>query len=210
MIKTRIQFSKSGPLIYVGHLDLQRIFQQTIRRAKIPVVYSQGFNPHVLLSFALPLPLGMESVNDYADIVMKDQKDIVYALNLNAPDGLTIKKAYQTEGHKSAALTVAASYRFKADIPLSKAKESVAALMENKTIFVSKKTKSGIKDTDIRPDILDLKAQEDGIYMQLAAGSARFLNPLTVVSCLEMDKLASSFERLELFRKTNDESLVPL
>ena len=67
-MNVRIRFSKKGPLVYIGHLDVMRYFQKLIRRAQIPVAYSEGFSPHQLLSFTPPLPLGMESLGEYADV----------------------------------------------------------------------------------------------------------------------------------------------
>jgi len=94
MIKTNrccLVFSKSGPLRFISHLDLLRAFQRIIRRAELPTAYSQGFNPHMLMSFALPLPLGMESAKDYAEIVLSEEMDvreILERLNQSTPEGL--------------------------------------------------------------------------------------------------------------------------
>ncbi|MCL2456261.1 MAG: TIGR03936 family radical SAM-associated protein, partial [Defluviitaleaceae bacterium] len=84
MQKIRLKFSKTKTLRFIGHLDFLRVFQQTIRRAGLPAAFSQGFNPHLMISFALPLPLGMESLNDYADITLESEAsfdDIVKKIN---------------------------------------------------------------------------------------------------------------------------------
>jgi len=57
MNKIRLRFSKTGTLCYLGHLDFLKVFTQAIRRSGLPIAYSQGFNPHQIISFALPLPL---------------------------------------------------------------------------------------------------------------------------------------------------------
>ena len=67
-MKIRIKFAKTGALVYIGHLDVMRYFQKLFRRAGIPIAYSEGFSPHQILSFSHPLPLGMESEGEYADI----------------------------------------------------------------------------------------------------------------------------------------------
>lgn len=67
-MRIRVRFEKTGPIRYVGHLDFMRTFQKIIRRSGLDAVYTSGFNPHILLSFADPLGVGQESVGEYADI----------------------------------------------------------------------------------------------------------------------------------------------
>ena len=71
-MKVRIRFAKTGALVYIGHLDVMRYFQKLFRRADIPVRYSEGFSPHQILSFSDPLPLGMESEGEYADVELTE------------------------------------------------------------------------------------------------------------------------------------------
>ena len=156
MTKIRVRFSKSNALSYIGHLDFLKVFQQTIRRANLPMAYSQGFNPHMLLSFALPLPLGMASKNDYADLTLASTmptNDIVSQLNTYAPSGLKLTGAWEVEGAGAAALAAVADYSL--IMPKSNT-EGIETLLGQQSIVVPKKTKSGIKNTDIRTDILDI------------------------------------------------------
>ena len=59
-MKVRIKFSKEGPVKFVGHLDTMRYFQKAIRRANLPVAFSGGYSPHMIMSFAAPLGVGTE------------------------------------------------------------------------------------------------------------------------------------------------------
>ena len=203
----RIQFSKKDDLRFIGHLDFLRVFQQTIRRAALPAAYSQGFNPHILLSFALPLPLGMESENDYADLVLEEKPtDIRERLNVCAPPGLYIKSVYPTENNAASVVTEAdyAFYPNGKDFDIEK-------LLNTEAIFISKKTKSGIKDVDIRPDIIDLKTADNFIIMRLSAGSSRFLHPLTAAELLTDEKPSpAAIRRLELFQPDEKGGSIPL
>ena len=61
-MKVRIKFSKEGPVKFVGHLDTMRYFQKAIRRANLPVAFSGGYSPHMIMSFAAPLGVGTESL----------------------------------------------------------------------------------------------------------------------------------------------------
>ena len=75
-MKLRIQFSKYGPLRFIGHLDVMRFFQKAIRRAGIDIAYSSGFSPHQIMSFASPLGLGVESRGEYLDIQVNEPMKI--------------------------------------------------------------------------------------------------------------------------------------
>ena len=200
MFRVRLRFSKGGALRFIGHLDFLRVFQQTIRRAGLPAAFSQGFNPHLLISFALPLPLGMDSVNDYADLTLEEEisgDEIVERLNTVAPGGLVVKAAYPVE-NKAASIVTIADYALATDNDVS---DVVQNLMQSQTIVISKKTKSGIKDTDIRPDIFDLKAADGMVHMRLSAGSARFLHPMTVAELILGEKPNPALlTRLELYQ----------
>ncbi|MBQ6020993.1 MAG: DUF2344 domain-containing protein [Clostridia bacterium] len=93
MRDVRLIFEKRGLLRFVSHLDLNRAVLRCLRRTDIPIWYTEGFNPHPYVTFALPLPLGAESVNDVLDLrVVGDIKnrEIVEKLNAVLPDGLRI------------------------------------------------------------------------------------------------------------------------
>ena len=90
-MKYRIQFSKTGRLKFIGHLDLLRTFQRVLKRAQIPLAYSQGFNPHPLLSFAHPLALGSTGLREYMEMQLEkemEEKEILARLNANFPEHL--------------------------------------------------------------------------------------------------------------------------
>lgn len=207
-ITVRIRFSKLKTLRFIGHLDFLRVFQQMIRRAELPVAYSQGFNPHILLSFALPLPLGMESVNDYVDLSLETEmphEEMMDRLNKSAPDGLIVTGVKLAEG-RAAAIAAIADYSFDEDI----AQEILDKTLNATEIIVPKKTKSGIKNADIRPDILNLSKDGEKTIFRLSAGSARFLNPLIVAEYLMgSPQSASKLARLELYKATDD-GIIPL
>ncbi len=67
-MKLRIRFTKEGPVRFVGHLDFMRFMQRVLKKSGLDVVYTGGFNPHMILSFAAPLGVGEETVGDYADV----------------------------------------------------------------------------------------------------------------------------------------------
>jgi len=205
MLKTRIQFAKGGALRYIGHLDFLRVFGQTVRRTGLPVAFSQGFNPHILLTFALPLPLGMASTYDYADLTFTEGVDVnrvAAALQAQTPAGLEIHRVWETQGRNGASLCAAADYTL-AGTP------TVDILAATEWI-ISKKTKSGLMNTDIRPDIFNVVTEGETTVMRLAAGSGRFLHPLVAAEILlGRTVTAGEIQRTELYGQT-DTTFVPL
>ena len=89
----RIKFTKGEEVKFIGHLDVMRLFQRAIKRANLPVAYSQGFNPHQLLSFANPLTLGTTSEGEYGDFEMAEKIEptlIMAELNKVLPNGVRV------------------------------------------------------------------------------------------------------------------------
>ena len=80
--RLRIKFQKTGPIRYIGHLDVMRFFQKCVRRAGIDISYTGGFSPHQIMSFAAPLGVGVESLGEYMDIEVNDSLD-----SGDAPEG---------------------------------------------------------------------------------------------------------------------------
>ena len=71
-MKIRIKFAKTGVMKFVGHLDVMRYFKKAIRLAELPIAYSEGFSPHMLLSFASPLGVGISSTGEYFEMVLAE------------------------------------------------------------------------------------------------------------------------------------------
>ncbi|MBL7073933.1 TIGR03960 family B12-binding radical SAM protein [candidate division KSB1 bacterium] len=90
--KIRIKFHKKGLMRFIPHLDMVRIIERALRRARIPVATSRGFHPRPRLSFGPPLPLGYTSDNEYLDVLLKEATsvDIIACLNLILPEGLKV------------------------------------------------------------------------------------------------------------------------
>lgn len=96
----RIWFDKLGEVRYISHLDLMRCFTRAIRRAKIPLWFTEGFNPRPYMQFALPLSLGMQSVCESVDIRIEGEitnGEIENKLRAVMPEGINIKKVTEPE-----------------------------------------------------------------------------------------------------------------
>ena len=74
-MKARIKFRKNGVMKFIGHLDIMRYFQKAIRRAEIPIAFTSGYSPHMIMSFANPLGVGLTSDGEYFDIELTEAID---------------------------------------------------------------------------------------------------------------------------------------
>ena len=96
MVKIQYQFKRSTPLRFLSHLDQQRLFQRAFRRANMPVEYSQGFNPHPRMSFALAMSVGLTSDGEYGEVIVSEDIDVetfISRMNQVLPNGLEITAA---------------------------------------------------------------------------------------------------------------------
>lgn len=111
-MKVRVKFSKHGAMKFVGHLDIMRYFQKAIRRAAIPIRFTEGFSPHMVMSFASPLGLGLTSDGEYMDIEVKEaipSKEAVKRLNEVMVEGMQVLSYRQIpEGKASNAMSLVA------------------------------------------------------------------------------------------------------
>jgi len=187
----RLLFRRGGSLAYVGHLDLMRTFEHALRRAELPLLHSQGYNPRPMLVFALPLGVGISTEADYVDVSLSEETDaneLIAALNAKLPDGLRILDGWPVPESAGSimALVTAASYRLKA----KGIAPAVKALMKRKEVMAEKKSKGQLRTIDIRPLILETRENvpddADEITVFVLAGSHENLRPDLLLSSLSI------------------------
>ena len=210
-MKTRMRFTKTGTVKFIGHLDCMRFFQKALRRARLDVAYSQGYSPHQLMSFASPLGVGITSDGEYIDVEF-------YSLpELSMPELVTYLNQFMTDeifvtdieimpdGFKnSMSLLIAADYMVvekEAGVFPENWQEKWLSFMEQQEIVIEKKTKKCVKEVDIKPHILawdfsmDAFAEKNGenygtlhcdyegnsLFMRLTSGSETNIKPELVM-----------------------------
>ena len=209
-MKLRIQFSKYGPLRFIGHLDVMRFFQKAIRRAGIDISYSSGFSPHQIMSFASPLGLGVESRGEYLDIQVneptgnspakipmnaQEMKDRLNAVCVEGIEIVRIVRLPENAGNAMASVA-AASYTaaMKQDEAVRQAGVSLSdfsclesvipAFLAQEQIFITKETKKGVSQMDIRPGIFSLSVHDGILEFQVDASSAGNIKPYALLDAL--------------------------
>ncbi len=166
MLQTvRIVFSKTGRARYISHLDLVRTMTRVVRRAGIPLWYTEGFNRHPYLTFAAPLSLGSEGLRETMDLRLEEEMDseeLVRRLNGAFPEGLTAISAAPAVA--KAGELAAADYLLTFDCPA----RPIMSLLAQTEILVEKKTKKkDWKTIDIRPAFAGAVCEENGGRTQM-------------------------------------------
>jgi radical SAM family uncharacterized protein/radical SAM-linked protein len=145
--RVRMRFTKCGRIRFLSHLDFMTLFHRAVVRAKVPIAFSRGFNPHLKMAFGPALPVGMESVTEYLDLEIDPFTDLLQltkALNNTLPEGVRIleskvvpKKAPSLSGSISRyvyEVAIAAPYR-------GGIEERVKDLLSRTSVIVSKEGK---------------------------------------------------------------------
>lgn len=194
MRSIRIFFEKKNMAKYISHLDLMRCFSRALKRARLNIWYTEGFNPHAFMTFSLPLSLGTESFCESVDIRMLDETpldEIKDRLNETLPPDIRITKVAEPV-HKADEIAFAEfEIRLNTDNP-EKVKASVEEKISADEIIVEKKAKQGrkkvLKSVDIKGNIhsYELEAQENYVLLKIiiSAGTKTNINPSLLIDAV--------------------------
>lgn len=215
MREVRLRFSKTDRLKYISHLDINRAMARALKRAEIPLWYTEGFNPHPYMSFSLPLSLGVESLCESVDLrIVGDitNEDIKSRLNSVLPDGLKIVDVY--DNFRDNSEIVYSDYVYKFEFKDNEAAyEKIKAVLESDEILALKKGKQGrkrvMKETNIKSfiDKYSISIRGDIIILniRLLAGPEKNLNPSllfdTIIRLIDTDFEWKSISRISLLDK---------
>ena len=191
----RLFYEKTGTAKYISHLDINRCMQRAMKRAGIPLWFTEGFNPHAYLTFPLPLALGYESVYECVDfrlIEEMSEEELVSRLNEVFPMGLRAVSAAEPQ-MKSLAI-VSASYEARlqlADTEAEKAKAILEAFFAQPEIKALKRTKKGEKEISLKEHLHELSLSVEGgevlMRVTLPAGNDFNINPTLVLDAFAKD-----------------------
>ena len=172
----RFHFEKNENMKYTGHLDLHRTLERTFRRSNMPLAYSQGFNPHPRMTLAITLPLGCTSSHEIVDFWLNEPlpiDEVASRLKKGLPPGITfvsieeisIQAPKPQKAVQSAWFTVSLK---ETDTTIQ---EKVDTFMASEEVIIDKKRKGKMKKVNIRPFVLEMKANENAkdIEMNLTA-----------------------------------------
>ena len=192
----RVKFKKIGNLQYISHLDLVRTIHKMLVRVKMPLWYTEGFNPKPKMVFSSSMSIGLQSECEYLDVKIThdvDLESVTESLNSCSTDELVFLSAY----YPTVKFTEIRWASYHICIETENPPENLASLCNEvltaKPLVVNKFTKSGEKDVDISPAIFDVRSVEnsDGnveIDLMIYSENGSFLNPEYLITALK-DKL---------------------
>ena len=184
--KYLLRFKKNSTAVWISHLDMVRTFQRIFMRAGVELVFSEGFNPHPRIVFAVPLPLGASSECELLEFRLYEERDegeLLREIKAVAPIGIEIISVEKSD-RKFTDIKFA-SYEF----TLSGCDERLADIVDGfvslPEIIVNRKTKSGFKDKDIRGSFASATITDGKLFAVLSVDADSFLGPEPFISALQ-------------------------
>ncbi len=184
-------FEKSERLRHIGHLDIQRFVQRGLRRSELPVAYSNGFNPHILVTFASALSTGACGKREIMDVTLAEEvgeKEFLERMNRAMPPEMQLSEARAVEDRHPALMASvrAAVYDLLIRDPeeAEKLVSAIPGLMARDSISALRKTKTGVKAVDIKPLIYALTGKGQHIYCTLALTEGQTCKPHMLTEAL--------------------------
>lgn len=182
------EYTREERVKYISHLDLMRVIQRSMRRASIPVAFSQGFNPHPKLAFASALPVGVTSSAEYMDTVLSEEMEIdkfINRFNTGLPKGISITAAVVVDDHTPSLMSLIekADYQVILGLPERDFDDGIRAFLGQPEIRVEKQGKKGTTTVDIREGIFSFEPMGKSEYcLALRSGSQGNVKPETVMN----------------------------
>lgn len=193
-MRVAVCFSRQGSAALVSHLDLHRSIARVLRRSGLPISFSEGYNPHPILSFALPLPVGLSTDEAYFEMALVQtlpEQQILDALAPQMPQGLSVLKVYAIPQEAPSLMPRVKSAEYRVTFQDIAQGNFVASRLEDifaqECFLLRKHTKSGNKNIDVRPMFLGLQVENQEIFLHLTAGNQGGLNPRLLLDAVLLD-----------------------
>ncbi len=216
-------FEKSERIRHIGHLDIQRAVQRGLRRSGLPVAYSNGFNPHILVSFASALSTGASGKKEIMDVKMAEEipaEEFLEKMNAAMPPEMQLSLVRPLEDRHPALSTLLRAGTYEMRIPDPEAaRRLISALepmMRQEQILVNRKSKSGIREVDMKPLIYALSGREQTLWATLTLTEKESCKPAMILEGLQKaagipeQEIRMLVCRTGLLGEAADGSLVPL
>jgi radical SAM-linked protein len=167
--RLRVRYAKRGRARFTSSRDFSRAFERALRRAAVPMAYSSGFSPHPRISYANAAPTGAASEAEYLEIGLAevcDPERIRTALDAALPPGLDVVEVVAAASGALADRLTGSRWRIHlVGVAPEVAARAVAALLAEESVEVQRLTKSGLRDFDVRPAVVELTATDDALLL---------------------------------------------
>ncbi len=189
-MRAMIRFGKQPRLRFISHLDLQRFFQRALNRTGLPIAFSQGFNPHPLLSFGSALALGWTSEYEIIDVklsVPMGRKRTEEAMRAALPVDLPVLEVKLIDDRHPAPMAMVRASDYEITLLGENAqavKDAADEFLSRESVLAMRKTKSGEKEVNIRPWAFSIEKTETGLNARLMITDKETLKPDLLVKTL--------------------------
>jgi radical SAM-linked protein len=160
-----VRYAKRGRLRFTSHRDFSRAFERAVFRARIPMAYSSGFNPHPRISYAGAAPTGSASEAEYLEIALAQvlvPAEVHAALDEALPEGLDVIEVVESPGGSLADRLEASRWRIDVDGAPEVVEAGVAAFLAAEEVLVERMTKKGLREFDARGAVVSLAVTTSG------------------------------------------------
>jgi radical SAM family uncharacterized protein/radical SAM-linked protein len=213
--RIRFVFQKTGDLRFLSHLEVMKAVSRALRRAQVPIAYSQGYNPQPKLSFALALPVGVEGWQELADIELSlaiAPEELVARVNRHMASELQLLRAWEVAVTAPSLTSSVREAVYQVSLSLNGSAPEIRARLNSpsvcdewlsrRSIPVSVQRKDKLVEVDVRPQIRELLTlQEDGGALRwglrLITGQGGSVRPQVIMACLLKDTLNGHVDGLE-------------
>lgn len=217
----RFQFSKGPEVRFLSHLDLVRTMERAIRRANLPIAYSEGFTPRPVMSYGFALPVGVLSIAEYGDyrfVENLDPQEFMACYNKYLPPGFRVLNAETLPEGAPALMSEINAAAWEVTVPSRSVEEvesRVKWLSGVDSFMVERKTKKGTRSLDIRPLLYDLpkiSATPQGtvIHCLTGLGNEGNLRLEELGMLLDFNYLQATITRIGQFKKIENQYCSPL
>jgi radical SAM-linked protein len=209
--RLRITFAKGTALKYISHLDLTLAWERTLRRAEVPLAYSQGYNPQAKLQLASGLPLGYIGNAEVMDVMLTESmppQEFIARVRASLPSGLSITTVEEvpTKSPSLQSMLRKANYRVTVETVLleNELTRRINSLLAAEHLEQQRVRKGRAEVFDLRTLVHDvrLESAENGhivLWMQLSAGQHGNVRPDAVLTALDLGDASTQVERAKLF-----------
>ena len=176
-MRVRLRFTKMGKVRFVGHRDVARILERSLRRAALPLAMTEGFSPRPKVHFGLALSTGHESLGEYLDVDLRDDADPVHCEALPAqlsallPTGIEVTNAAVIDRRETSLQQAVTSCSWRIDlagVDAGSVTDRAATLLARDTIPVVRERKGNTVHDDLRPSVVDLEVDGLTVLAELA------------------------------------------
>lgn len=196
--RLRLTFGVRSPICYASVLDMGRLWERLLRRARVPLAYTQGFNPHPRLQFADALPVGYDSVCELLDMWLAERQDLAaftQAVAQQAPAGLSVLAAEEVALNAVSPQSTMRQAEYRVSLDMGSNRDDLAAAVERilaQPSIIRRRIKKGeLAEYDLRPLVCEIEPldEHDGqqmLRLLLRCGSQGAGRPEEVVAALEL------------------------